>query len=72
MIRRDGDCCWYCGNSFGAGEFKMTCEHLVPLIHKGPDNLSNLVLAHEKCNQLAGNLSVAEKVTMRERMRVTP
>lgn len=74
LIERDGGRCWFCDGLFPPeGEphepgLKLTMEHLVPVIHGGPDHLSNLVLAHEKCNGEAGNLSVAEKVRLRERL----
>ncbi len=72
IIERDGPTCFYCGNAFhGNGELKRTIEHLVSVIHGGPDHLSNLVLAHQICNQAAGNLSVAEKIRLREKMRAS-
>ena len=75
MKKRDGDDCWYCGGRFAPDNepsepgLKLTIEHLCPVIHGGPDHLGNLVIAHEKCNTKAGNLSVADKVRMRESMR---
>jgi hypothetical protein len=72
IIERDGDECWYCGKPFGEGEMQITTEHMVSLIHKGPNHLSNLVVAHQSCNLAAGNLSVAEKVRLREQLRSAP
>lgn len=71
IIARDGEGCWYCGQPF-TDESPETTEHLVSRIHRGPDHLSNLVLSHEPCNLKAGNLSVAEKVRLREQMRSIP
>lgn len=64
---RDGDACFFCGEELADGE--ATVEHLVALTHGGPNHVSNIVLAHEGCNAEAGNMSVAEKVRMRERLR---
>ena len=68
MIDRDGRGCFYCGHEME--EFEMTREHMVSVICDGTNHLANLVLAHRVCNQRAGNLSVAEKVRLRDRMRV--
>jgi len=78
IIARDGDGCWYCGKLFAEaaegqvnfnGPDDATVEHLVSRTHGGPNHLSNLVMAHRKCNNEAGNLSVSEKVALREHMR---
>ena len=61
LLARDGDKCFYCGESLGVD---VTIEHLDPLSRKGKDTLSHMVLSHSKCNQEAGNLSVSEKVKM--------
>lgn len=65
LLTRDGDRCFYCGAPF-SDEDPETIEHLVPRCFNGPDHISNLVLAHEACNKRADNLSVAEKVWLRE------
>lgn len=70
IIKRDGDGCWFCGGQMTEqGPTERTIEHLVSVIHMGPDHLSNLVLAHKCCNVEAGNLSVSEKVCLREKKR---
>jgi hypothetical protein len=35
----------------------------------GTSRLANLALAHKKCNELAADLPVVEKVLLRERLR---
>ncbi|QCG95017.1 HNH endonuclease [Azospirillum sp. TSA2s] len=65
LTERDGCACWFCGEALGND---ITLEHLVAVAHGGPDHLSNLVLAHQACNQRADHLSVAEKVRLREVM----
>ena len=72
LIKRDGDGCWYCAEPFvcgGDGKKVRTTEHLVARIHGGPDHISNYVLAHVGCNELAGNRAVADKVRLREKLR---
>jgi hypothetical protein len=61
---RDGDRCFYCLQVMTTEE--MTFEHLLPKSAKGGNHLKNLVLAHQRCNERAGSLSVAEKVKLRE------
>jgi 5-methylcytosine-specific restriction endonuclease McrA len=59
LLDRDGSDCFYCGLPLGDD---ITLEHLQSLVSGGSNTLANEVLAHEKCNQEAGVLSVAEKV----------
>lgn len=66
LIDRDGRQCFYCPNSIASG--LETIEHLVPVTSGGPDHLANLALAHRHCNELAGVLSVFEKIKLRERL----
>lgn len=65
LLDRDGDNCFYCGRELGAD---MTVEHLVSVNQGGPDRLENLVPAHQRCNQEAGNMAVMEKIKLRERL----
>ncbi|WP_186130131.1 HNH endonuclease [Burkholderia gladioli] len=64
LLKRDGAACFYCGEP--TDEADRTLEHLVARAHGGPDHLSNLVLAHRRCNANAGHLSAMEKIRMRE------
>ncbi|WP_062114022.1 HNH endonuclease [Aureimonas sp. AU40] len=72
---RDGAGCFYCGSFVPAPDdaylpdYEPTVEHLVPIAHGGPNHLSNTFLAHKRCNNIAGNLSAVEKITLREKMR---
>lgn len=67
LAKRDGDICWFCGK--GLPHDKATIEHLLNVSNGGNNHINNLVLAHEKCNQQARNMSIAEKVLLRERLR---
>lgn len=64
---RQGDHCWYCGEFMP--EDDRTLEHLLAQSKGGGNDPANLVLAHEACNTLAADMSIADKVAMRERMR---
>ncbi|MFD1216381.1 HNH endonuclease [Microbulbifer celer] len=66
LLKRDGDECFFCGEKLGED---MTVEHLMPVNQKGPDRIENMVLAHQKCNSLAGSMPLIEKVKLREKMR---
>jgi hypothetical protein len=61
LLNRDGDRCFYCGERLYDD---ISLEHLISLAAGGKNTLGNMVLAHEKCNQEAGNLSVYQKVEM--------
>lgn len=64
LLKRDGADCFFCLDPLGDD---ITLEHLIPLTSNGPDNLSNCVLAHERCNSGAGHLSLREKIALREK-----
>lgn len=66
IMERDGHCCFFCGKRLGDD---VTVEHLVAIAHGGPNHISNLFLAHGKCNQAAGHLSAPEKIAMRDGLR---
>ena len=66
LLKRDGSECFFCGHAIP--EEDISLEHLVPISHGGNNHLSNLALAHVKCNQRADSLSVVEKVQLREQM----
>lgn len=61
LLKRDGDKCFYCGKRLLDD---ITLEHLTSLASGGSNKLGNMVLAHESCNQEAGNLSVYQKVEL--------
>ncbi len=67
LEERDGNECFFCGLELG--EEKITVEHILSRVSGGSNHFDNLALAHEICNQLASNLSVVEKVRLRDRLR---
>lgn len=68
LLKRDGRECFYCGEEAGEGVVP-TIEHLLSRVHRGPDTLENTVLACQPCNEEAGDLTVIEKVRLREKKR---
>lgn len=64
LIERDGENCFYCLLPMAAND--ITIEHLLATKNGGSSSRANLVLAHERCNHLAGHLSVMAKIRMRE------
>ncbi len=68
LARRDGGfACAYCGSVLSPSA--ATLEHVVPLSKGGPDDAENMVIACFECNNLAGDLSVMEKLKkIRERL----
>lgn len=65
LLTRDGAKCFYC--DIDTSEDDRSLEHVVPIAHGGPNHLSNLVLAHRKCNSDAGHMSAMEKIRLREK-----
>lgn len=61
LIKRDGTCCFYCGLEMIDD---ITVEHLLDLKFGGKNELSNMVLAHSKCNQEVKNLMLVEKIKL--------
>jgi hypothetical protein len=66
---RDGNNCFYCGVELGKGE--ATLEHLLSEKDGGSSRQANLALAHKKCNELAADLPIVDKVMLRERLHAT-
>ena len=66
LLKRDGDECWFCGKRMGTD---CTIEHLVPKANGGRNAMANYALAHEKCNQMAADKPLIEKIEMRLQMR---
>lgn len=75
LVERDGDGCFYCGRRVPEpGEecpdgFGPSLEHLVATAHGGPNHPSNYALAHERCNNIAGDLPAVGKIKLREGMQ---
>jgi len=58
--------CFYCGNP--VDDIDISREHLTAQSVGGTNDLLNLVLAHKKCNSIAGSHPVNYKITLRERL----
>lgn len=71
LFERDGHQCFFCGLIFLTTDpaDRPTLEHLLSISDGGNNHLSNLCLAHERCNKEAANLSIVEKVKLREKRR---
>lgn len=76
LADRDDWQCWFCGRPLcppdrppKEGETAATIEELCPRQVGGPTHIKNQTLACRDCNVLAGNLSVVEKVALREKLR---
>jgi len=67
LLKRDGECCWYCGGLLASAESNV--EHLIPISAGGNNALANLVLTHNACNTKAGNLPLAGKLELRAKLR---
>lgn len=67
LMHRDGDLCFYCAKKMEGDD--VTIEHLLAKSKDGPNRMENLALAHFKCNVIAANKSVVDKVELREMMR---
>lgn len=59
LLLRDGSNCFLCGEDL---KDDITLEHLIPLSSGGLNQLSNMVLCHEKCNNQVGNMPISKKV----------
>lgn len=66
LLERDGDTCALCGLPLGAD---VTREHRVATSVGGPDHPNNMALMHYKCNVIVNNMSVTEKLRIRDVMR---
>lgn len=69
LEKRDGSACWFCGGAL-TETHPATIEHLLNVSNGGNNHINNLVLACNPCNQKARNISIAEKVLLRERLRL--
>ena len=70
LLARDGNDCWYCGDELVEGP-STTIEHVVSRSNGGGNRIENLVLAHHRCNTLAGDRPVTEKLELRAEMRAS-
>lgn len=65
LAARDGKQCFIHGEKLKFDQ--LTIEHLLSFGHGGSDNINNLCLACEPCNQAMGNMSVTQKMLFRDR-----
>jgi hypothetical protein len=56
-----GPDCFYCGRDLGGD---VTLEHLVPKARGGQNHAANLRLAHAKCNNFVGSMSLEAKARL--------
>lgn len=68
LILRDGTRCFYCDGEMNED---ITLEHLIAISSGGKNELSNMVLAHEKCNHDVRNKPISEKVKIAIANRVS-
>jgi hypothetical protein len=64
VIERAGGCCEYCrlGETDAVPSFQI--EHIVPVKHRGTDDLDNLCLSCYQCNAFKGpNMAAADPIT---------
>lgn len=66
LLLRDGGDCWYCGKPMGED---CTIEHLVAKADGGRNTMSNYALAHQRCNLLAADKPLVEKMALRAKLR---
>lgn len=66
LLIRDGNACFFCGERMDYED--MTIEHILSISHGGSNRVENLTLAHKSCNLMAGNMSVIEKINLREKL----
>gem|GEM_PF-3757102 len=59
LVKRDGAICAICAKPFKC-KGDITLDHRVARSKGGGDNIENLQLAHEPCNQDKGDMSQAE------------
>ena len=67
LAERDGARCFFCETEAPAEE--LTIEHLLSFSHGGKDNLNNLCLACDDCQDKLGNLPVVQKILLRDELR---
>ena len=61
LLERDGADCFLCGKPLLED---ITLEHLIALSSGGKNEISNMVLMHEKCNHQVKNIPISDKVKL--------
>lgn len=59
LINRDGNICWICKKPFESMK-DATLDHIFPRSKGGLDTIDNLKLAHLKCNNARGSMTMDE------------
>ena len=54
LLERDGNLCWLCEKPF-SNRKPPSIDHVIPKSKGGPTIISNLKLAHSKCNYERGD-----------------
>ena len=62
IIRRDGDCCRYCGF-----DGDLTIDHILPKSLGGTNRIENLQLLCLCCNQAKGDTGAGKETVLRWR-----
>lgn len=67
LLERDGKICSLCGLEMKLPKKKRsnhflrpTRDHIIPLVHGGPNDMENIQLAHAACNSRRGDMPVEE------------
>lgn len=61
VFERDGHACQYCGDGDD-----LTCDHIIPLVRGGTNDLDNLATACRACNSSKGDKLFPEEWTGRD------
>lgn len=59
LVSRDGTLCALCGEQMPSND--MTVDHIVPLSKGGADTITNMQLAHSRCNMAKGSTLEAQE-----------
>ncbi len=67
VAKRDGRRCYLCGATFVLTD--LTEEHVVPKSRGGSNNIENIKLACQPCNEAKGNMPLTEYLSSAEYTR---
>ena len=62
IIKRDKSICHICHKRVARKD--LTLDHLIPVIHGGPDTAANLAVAHRSCNASRGTGRIAAQLRL--------
>lgn len=73
VIQRAGSCCEYCRIRETDETSPFHIDHIIPVKHRGTDNLENLCLACFQCNSYKGsNMAAADPLTRKAALLFNP